>query len=230
MNKVLEIESAIARIESGMTIMLGGFFWSGSPFSLVRALTARHGELKDLTLISNDAASALGHPESYGNALIATGMFRKIIASFIGHNHEAMKMLASGELEMEMVPMGTFAERIRIGGAGIGGFLTPTGIGTIVAEGKEVLTVDGEEFLLEKPLKADVALLYGSVADTNGNVRSIGTARNFNLVMATAADHVILETRKLVHPGGIDPSDVNIPGPYIDAIVCAREEDYTLKW
>ena len=230
MNKVLDIEAAVARIESGMTIMLGGFFWSGSPFSLVRALTARKGELKDLTLISNDAGSEFMHPESYGNELIATGMFRKIVASFIGHNHEAMKKLAAGELEMEMVPMGTFAERIRAGGSGIGGFLTPTGVGTVVAEGKEMMTVDGVEYLLEKPLKADVALLYGSLADTNGNVRTIGTARNFNLVMAAAADYTILETRKLLKPGDIDPSDINIPGPYIDAIVFAREEDYSLKW
>jgi acetate CoA/acetoacetate CoA-transferase alpha subunit len=230
MSKVVGIEEAIESIESGMTVMLGGFFWSGSPFSLVRALTARKGKLKDLTLISNDAASASGHTESYGNALIATGMFRKCVASFIGHNHEAMRRIARNELELEMVPMGTFAERIRIGGAGIGGFLTKTGVGTIVADGKETMIVDGVEYLLEKPLNADVALLYGSVADENGNVRSFGTARNFNTVMAAAANYSIVETRKLVNPGELDASDIAIPAPYIDAIVYADEKDYTLKW
>jgi len=228
MSKLIDIEQAVGRIESGMTIMIGGFFFSGSPFSLVRALTARKGELKDLTLISNDAASEFRHPEAYGNALIATGMFRKLVSAFIGHNHEAMKRIASGEIELEMVPMGTFAERIRIGGAGIGGFLTPTGLGTIVAEGKEIIISDGKEYLLEKPLKADVAFVYGRTADTDGNVRAAGTARNFNVAMATAADYTILETRNLVQPGMIDPSDVNIPGPYVDAIVMANESDYVL--
>jgi len=228
MSKVIDINQAVSRVESGMTIMIGGFFFSGSPFSLVRALTARKGELKDLTLISNDAASEFKHPEAYGNALIATGMFRKLISAFIGHNHEAMKRIASGEIELEMVPMGTFAERIRAGGAGIGGFLTPTGLGTIVAEGKEIMVLDGKEYLLEKPLKADVALVYGSMADTDGNVRSVGTARNFNIAMATAADYTIVETRKLMQPGLLDPSDVTIPSPYVDAIVTANESDYVL--
>jgi acetate CoA/acetoacetate CoA-transferase alpha subunit len=211
-----------------MTIMLGGFFWSGSPFSLIRALTARAGKVRGLTLISNDAGSAFAHPESYGNALIATGMFRRCIASFIGHNHAAMKRIAEGDLELELIPMGTFAERIRIGGSGIGGFLTPTGIGTVVAEGKQIIESDGETYLLEKPLKADVALIYGSRADENGNVLSRGTARNFNAVMAAAADYTVVEAREIVRSGAIDPGDVFIAAPYVDAIVLAKESDYTL--
>jgi acetate CoA/acetoacetate CoA-transferase alpha subunit len=224
------MDEALDHIESGMTIMLGGFFWSGSPFSLIRALTVRAGRLKGLTLISSDAGSALAHPESYGNAMVATGMFDRCIASFIGHNHTAMKMIAEGNLELEMVPMGTFAERIRIGGSGIGGFLTPTGIGTVVEGGKRIIEVDGESYLLEKPLKADIALIYGGRADENGNVQTCGTARNFNAVMAAAADYAVVEVREVVKSGEIDPSDVFIAAPYIDAIVQANESDYTLVW
>jgi acetate CoA/acetoacetate CoA-transferase alpha subunit len=226
MEKLIAVEDAIDKIESGMTIMLGGFFLAGSPFGLIKELTRRGGALKNLTLISNDAASEFRLPAAYGNALIATGMFKKCVASFIGHNHAAMKMIADGELELETLPMGTLAERIRAGGAGIGGFLTPTGVGTVVAEGKAVINVDGTDYILEKALKADVALIYGSVADENGNIFSNGVARNFNVAMAAAARHVIAEVRKTVRSGEIDPSAVTIPAPYIDAVVLAADEDY----
>jgi acetate CoA/acetoacetate CoA-transferase alpha subunit len=228
MNKIISMEQAIDRIESGMTIMLGGFFWSGSPFSMVRELTRRKGRLRDMTLISNDAASDFMHPESYGNELIATGMFKKCIASFIGHNHAAMKMIGEGSLELETIPMGTFAERIRAGGAGIGAFLTPTGVGTPVADGKQIMNIDGKEYILELPLRADVALIYGSKADSNGHIYSRAVARNFNTVMATAADYVIAEVRETVKSGEIEPDRVTIPGTFIDAVVSARESDYTL--
>ncbi len=219
-------EEALDHIQPGMTIMLGGFFWSGSPFSLICGLTERKDRLSDLTLISSDAGSAFMHPEAYGNALLDSDMIVKCIATFVGHNHVLMKRVAAGGLALEMVPMGTFAERIRIGGAGIGGFLTQTGVGTEVAAGKEVFRMDGVDYLIEKPLKADVALIYGSVCDTNGNVRIDGTARNFNTIMATAADYVIVEARKIVEPGEIDPSHVAVAAPFIDAVVPAREALY----
>ena len=223
MNKLISCSEAVNRIESGMRIMLGGFFYSGLPMHLVRALTARKGQLHDLTLISNDAGTEFMHPEAPGNALIETGMFKKCICSFIGHNDAAMKLIAAGQLEMEMMPMGTFAERIRIGGAGIGGFLTPTGLNTAVAEGKEIIRVDGRDYLLEKPLKADIALIYGSVVEEYGNVFLNGVAKNFNVTMATAADYVIVEAKRYVKGGEIDPSVVSIPAPYVDAIVKAED-------
>jgi acetate CoA/acetoacetate CoA-transferase alpha subunit len=231
MEKLTTIDEALSHIRDGMTIMLGGFFWSGSPFSLIVGLTNRKEAARGLTLISSDAATAMGHPEAYGNALIETGIFTKCIGAFMGHNHAAMKRIAEGRLELEMVPMGTFAERIRIGGAGIGGFLTPTGIGTEVADGKQIIPVDGVDYLLEKPLKADIALIYGSRVDTNGNVQLFGTARNYNGLMATAADYVIVEAREIVAPGSIDPSDVFIAAPFVDAIVPSDPSLYeALTW
>ncbi|MDR2296212.1 MAG: 3-oxoacid CoA-transferase subunit A [Clostridiales Family XIII bacterium] len=228
MNKIISMEQALDHIESGMTIMLGGFFWSGSPFGLIRELSKRKGRLRDLTLISNDAGSAFLHPESYGNALMDTGMFKKCVASFIGHNHAAVRLIGEKKLELEMVPMGTFAERIRAGGAGIGGFLTPTGVGTPVAEGKQNMRICGSDYILELPLKADVALIYGSRVDAYGHVYSRAVARNFNTVMATAAEYVIVEAREIVKSGEIEPDRVTIPGVFIDAVVQARESDYTL--
>ncbi|MBQ9980387.1 MAG: CoA transferase subunit A [Oscillospiraceae bacterium] len=228
MGKITTFEEAIDHIQSGMTVMIGGFFLAGCPFGLVKELTRRGGKLENISLISNDAASEFKMPHAYGNELIATGMVKKVTCAFIGHNHVAMKKIADGELELEMQPMGTFAERIRIGGAGIGGFLTPTGVGTPIAEGKPVINVDGVDYILEKPLKADVALIYGSVADENGNIYTTGVARNFNVDMATAAKYTVAEVRKIVKPGEIDPSMVTIPAPFIDAIVLAKEEDYLL--
>ncbi len=228
MRKTVSAEQAIDTIQSGMTVMLGGFFFSGSPFRLIREWTARAGELRGLTLVSNDAASELRRPDALGNALVASGMFEKCIASYIGHNAAAMRLIERGELELETLPMGTLAERIRCGGAGIGGFLTPTGLGTVVQEGKEIVRVDGRDFLLEKPLRADVALIYGDSADEHGNVVLRGVARNFNTVMATAADRVIVETPRLVRVGELDPDSVSIPAPYIDQIVVSEGRDYLL--
>ncbi len=228
MTKVVSVQEALDHIKPGMTIMLGGFFWSGSPFVLIRELTKRAGSLHDLTLISNDAGSEFMHDESLGNALLETGMFKKCIASFIGHNKPAMRLIAEGKMELETLPMGTFAECIRAGGAGIGGFLTPTGVGTPVARGKQVVDVDGMEYLLEKPLRADVALIFGNEADECGNVWNKGVARNFNVHMATAADYVIVETPTVLRSGEMDPNMVSIPAPYVDAIVKSEEGDYIL--
>ncbi|MCD7922841.1 MAG: 3-oxoacid CoA-transferase subunit A [Clostridiales bacterium] len=222
-NKLTTAKEALAVLKSGSVIMLGGFFYSGAPFDLVRALTARKNELRDLTLISNDACSEYVFPDAIGNAMIETGMFRKLICTYPGHNHAAMKLASEGKLELEIYPMGTFAEKIRAGGAGLGGVLTPVGVGTEIAEGKETLIINGREYLLELPLRADVALIYGSRVDAYGNVYERGISGNFNMVMATAADYVVVETKEYVSAGAIDASAVAIPEPFIDAIVLQEE-------
>ncbi|MCC8082523.1 MAG: 3-oxoacid CoA-transferase subunit A [Lachnospiraceae bacterium] len=218
-NKLMTAKEAVAGLQSGSVIMLGGFFYSGAPFDLVRALTDRKNELKDLTLIANDACSEYVFPDALGNALMATGMFRKLICTYPGHNRAAMQLASEGKLELEIYTMGTFTEKIRAGGAGLGGVLTPVGVGTEVAEGKEMINVCGRDYLLELPLRADVALIYGSKVDACGNVYERGIAGNFNVVMALAADFVVVETREYVSAGEIDASEVTIPEPFIDAIV-----------
>ncbi len=224
-SKIISIADAVAKIKSGSTVMLGGFFYSGAPFELVRALTKRKGELKDITLITNDACSEFVFSDAIGNDLIDTGMFKKIICTYMGHNHAAMKLAKAEKLELEVLPMGTFAERIRAGGAGLGGFLTPTGLGTSVQEGKQILHVNNRDYLLELPLHADVALVYGSVVDRYGNVHHRGVAANFNTVMATAADYVIVEAKKYLEEELLDPNSITIPAPYVDAIVLQEERD-----
>lgn len=222
-DKRISAADAVAKIQSGSTVMLGGFFYSGAPFDLVRALTKRKGGLKDITLITNDACSEFVFPDAIGNDLIATGMFKKIICTYMGHNHAAMKLAKEGKLELEVLPMGTFAERIRAGGAGLGGFLTPTGLGTLVEDGKQIIHVNGRDYLLELPLHADVALVYGSIADRYGNVSHRGIAGNFNTVMATAADYVIVEAKGYLDKELLDPNSITIPAPYVDAIVLQEE-------
>lgn len=222
-DKRITAEEAVGRIQPGSTLMLGGFFYSGAPFDLVRALTKRKGDLHDITLISNDACSEFVFADAIGNSLVETGMFKKIICSYMGHNHSAMRLAEEGKLELEVLPMGTFAEKIRAGGAGLGGFLTPTGIGTLVEEGKKILTVNGKNYLLELPLHADVALIYGSRTDRFGNVSHRGVASNFNTIMAAAADYVVLETREYLEDEPLDPNSITIPAPFIDNIVLQKE-------
>lgn len=171
--------------------------------------------VKNLTVICNDG----GVPGEGSGLLIRNKQVKKLIATHIGLNPEVAQQMNSGELEVELVPQGTFAERIRCGGAGIGGFLTPTGIGTEVEEGKQKITIDGKEYLLELPLRADVAIIRGSIVDKLGNVFYNGTTRNFNTVMATAADIVICAAEKIVEPGEIDPNCVATPSLFVDYIV-----------
>lgn len=223
MNKIMSASQALASVKSGTSIMIGGFFFSGCPFSLIRELMSKAGELSGLTLISNDACSQFQRPEAIGNELFQTGMISRVICSFLGHNDAAMKLAAEGKLEVDMMPMGTFAERIRAGGAGLGGVLTPTGVGTPIAEGKRTIELDGKTYLLETPLRADLALVYGTVVDEYGNAYLRGNSRNFNTVMATAADYVVIEAKSIVKGGDIDPDMVMIPAPYVDAIVKAGE-------
>lgn len=217
MSKVISMEEAVAKLSDGMSLMIGGFMGCGNAHHLVQAVI--DAGLKDLTMISNDAAMP-----GYGIAkLVEHRRLRRLVTSHVGLNPEVGVQMNSGELEVELVPQGTLVERIRSGGAGLGGVLTPTGIGTPVAEGKPVITVDGKDYLLEQPLRADVALLNGYRVDPDGNVWYRGDARNFNPVMATAADLVIVEVDHLVERGEIPPEDVVTPGVFVDYIVVGGE-------
>jgi len=214
MNKVLRSAAeAVAMIEDGATIMMGGFGLCGIPENLIAALLARGA--RNLTVVSNNAGV-----DDFGiGVLLRARQVRKMIATYVGENKEFERQFLAGELEVELVPQGTFAERIRAGGAGIGGFFTPTGHGTLVAEGKETRTIDGKMFVLEPPLTADFAFVKAWKGDRAGNLVYRRTARNFNPVMATAARVTIAEVEHLVEPGEIDPDHVVTPGIFVRHIL-----------
>ncbi|NYB74869.1 CoA transferase subunit A [Sedimentibacter hydroxybenzoicus DSM 7310] len=212
-NKLITIEQAADMVHDGMTIMIGGFLGCRNPYQIVDALVAKG--VKNLTLIANDSS----FPEVGIGKLIVNKQVKKLIASHVGTNKETGNQMNSGEMEVELVPQGTLAERVRAAGAGLGGVLTPTGLGTVVAEGKDIINVDGKDYLLEKALKADLAIIVGAKVDKKGNVRYAKATRNFNPLMATAADIVIVEADEVVEVGEIDPDDVMTPGIFIDYIV-----------
>lgn len=213
MSQYISAEEAAAKVKDGMTVMIGGFLANGTAEKVIEAMV-RSG-VKDLTVITNDTA----YPDRGVGLLLGAGQIKKLIVSYIGATPKASELMNSGEIEIEFAPQGTLAERIRCGGFGLGGVLTPTGLGTIVAEGKEVLNIDGKDYLLEKPLRADVALIGASQCDPDGNLRYRGTSRNFNPMMATAADVVIVEPREMVETGVIAPEDVHTMGMLVDYIV-----------
>ena len=214
MNKVLaSADEAVALIPDGATIMMGGFGLCGLPENLIKALHTRG--TSDLTVISNNAGV-----DDFGiGILLRARQIRKMIATYVGENKEFERQFLSGEVEVELVPQGTFAERIRAGGAGVGGFFTPTGYGTMVAEGKETRVIDGAHYVLEAPLHADFAFVRAHRGDATGNLTYRRTARNFNPVMATAARVTIAEVDELVRPGEIDPDHVVTPGIYVRHIL-----------
>ncbi|WP_456298946.1 CoA transferase subunit A [Marinisporobacter balticus] len=212
-NKVVTIEEAMHHIKDGMTIMIGGFMAAGTPEKFMDALVKKG--VKDLTIIGNDG----GWPNKGIGKLVCNKQVKKLIASHVGLNPEVGSQMNSGELETELVPQGTLAERIRAGGNGLGGILTPTGVGTIVEEGKEKITVDGKVYILEKPLKADIALVGASIGDKKGNLYYNKATKNFNPLMATAAELVIAGAEKIVEVGEIDSNDVMTPGLFVDYIV-----------
>src|SRR5437762_3104941 len=213
MNKVLATaDDAVALIPDGASILMGGFGLCGIPENLIAALHRRG--TKNLTVISNNA----GVDEFGIGILLRTRQVRKMVATYVGENKEFERQFLSGELQVELVPQGTFAERIRAGGAGIGGFFTPTGYGTLVAEGKETRAIDGKPFVLEAPLRADFAFVKAWQGDRAGNLVYRRTARNFNPVMATAADVTIAEVEHLLEPGEIDPDHVHTPGIFVTFI------------
>jgi 3-oxoacid CoA-transferase subunit A len=214
MNKALATAAdAVSRIPDGASILVGGFGLCGIPEHLIAALHAQG--TRDLTVISNNAGV-----DGFGiGILLKSRQVRKMISTYVGENKEFERQFLTGELEVELVPQGTFAERIRAGGAGIGGFFTPAGYGTLVAEGKESRVIDGRPCLLEKPLRADFAFVKAWTGDRAGNLVYRRTARNFNPVMATAADVTIAEVEHLVEAGQIDPDHVVTPGIFVTYIL-----------
>jgi 3-oxoacid CoA-transferase subunit A len=208
------VETALyGLLKDGMTIMAGGFGLCGIAEACIEAI-ARSG-VKKLTIISNNCGN-----QGQGLAvLLKNRQVARVICSFVGGNPDLAEQYMKGTVKVELSPQGTLAERIRAGGAGIAGFYTPTGVGTAVAEGKEVREIDGKSYLLETPLRADLAIVRASVADVLGNLRFYRTARNFNPIMATAADMTVAEVDKLVHAGGIDPDDVHLPGLFVKRLV-----------
>jgi 3-oxoacid CoA-transferase subunit A len=210
MNKVLQSAvEAVTLIPDGATVMCGGFGLCGLPENLIKALHDRG--TRDLTIISNNPGV-----DDFGvGMLIRKKQVRKIFASYVGENKEFERQAIAGEIEYTLVPQGTLAERIRAAGAGIGGFFTPTGYGTIVAEGKETRVIDGRHYVLELPLHADFALIKAYKGDTRGNLIYRKTARNFNPVMATAAKVTLAEVEEIVQPGELDADAIVTPGIYV---------------
>lgn len=204
---------AVADIFDGATLMVGGFGLCGIPENLIKALYDKG--VKDLTVISNNAGV-----DGFGlGILLETRQIKKVIASYVGENKIFERQMLSGELEVELNPQGTLAERIRAGGAGIGGFYTPTGAGTVIAEGKETRVINGRTYVLEMPLIADFALVKAYKGDKRGNLTYRLTARNFNPMMATAAKVTIAEVEELVEPGELDPDLVATPEIFVKRLI-----------
>ncbi len=213
MNKVLRnADEAVALVSDGVTIMMGGFGLCGIPENLIAALHRRGWS--GLTIISNNA----GVDGQGIGLLLKSRQVKKMVSTYVGENKEFERQFLQNELEVELVPQGTFSERIRAGGAGIGGFFTPTGYGTLVSEGKETRIIDGRHYVLETPLKADFAFVKAHRGDSDGNLAYRRTARNFNPMMATAATVTIAEVEELVAPGAIDPDSVHTPSVFVQRI------------
>jgi acetate CoA/acetoacetate CoA-transferase alpha subunit len=217
LHKTATIEEISGLLHDGMTVMIGGFLGVGTPMTLVQVLLDK--KVTDITLIANDTAMV----DTGVGPLVVNKQLKRAIVSHIGTNPETGKQLMTGELQVELVPQGTLAERIRAGGSGLGGILTPTGVGTVVEEGKQKLEINGREYLLELPLRADVALLKAHKADKAGNLVYRKSSRNFNPIMALAADLVIAEVEELVEVGQIDPDEVMTPGILVDKIIYRKE-------
>jgi 3-oxoacid CoA-transferase subunit A len=214
MNKLYpDVASALDLLRDGMSVMSGGFGLCGIPEACIDEIA--RCATRDLTIISNNCGN-----QGQGLAvLLQRRQVRRVICSYVGGNPDLAEQYLAGTVEVELNPQGTFAERIRAGGAGLGGFYTPTGVGTVVADGKETREIDGRRFLLERPLRADLAIVRAQIADRFGNARFHRTARNFSPLMAAAADVTVLETDHLVEVGAIDPDDVHLPGLYVKRIV-----------
>lgn len=222
MNKVFDsAESALFDIKDGAIVMSGGFGLCGNPENLIRALHVKN--VRDLTVISNNCGT-----DDYGlGILLQARQISKMISSYVGENKNFEQQFLSGELEVELNPQGTLAERIRAGGAGIPAFFTATGVGTTVAEGKEIRSFDGRDYVMETALKADFALVKAWKGDRYGNLIFRKTARNFNSIMATAGKITIAEVEDLVEPGELDPDHVHIPSIFVQRII--KGESYQ-KW
>jgi 3-oxoacid CoA-transferase subunit A len=224
-NKICaSVADALAPLRDGMTIMVGGFGLSGNPEALIRGVVDKG--VRDLTLVSNNAGNL-------GKGLatwLKAGLIRKVICSYIGSNEELHTRMASGEVKVEITPQGTLAERMRAAGAGIPAFFTPTGVGTVVEDGKETREIDGRRYILERALHADVALVRAAKSDHFGNLRFWRTARNFNPVMATAAKLTLVECDQLVPDGTIDPDDVHLQGIFVHKIIHVPEHENAFEY
>ena len=223
MKKIISAKEAVNMIKDGSTVMIGGFLSCGTPDTLIDEMIRQN--ISNLTMICNDTST----PGKDRGKLIENKLVKKVIASHIGTNPETGRQMHDGEIEVELVPMGTLIEKIRAKGSGLGGVLTPTGVGTIIEESKETMEVDGKKYketmevdgkkyIFEKPLGADFALIYGTKVDKYGNVCFHGTTRNHNTIMATAAETVIVQADEIVDC--LDPNDVVIPGLFVDYVVC----------
>ncbi len=216
-------EALSGLLRDGMSIMSGGFGLCGNAEACIEAIAA--SGVKNLTIISNNCGN-----QGQGLAvLLQNRQVAKVICSFVGGNPDLADQYLSGKVQVELVPQGTFAERIRAGGAGIAGFYTPTGVGTVIADGKEVREIDGKRYLLERPLRADLAIVRAALTDRYGNLRFYRTARNFNPLMATAATVTVVEADRIVPKGAIDPDDVHLPGLYVKRIVVVPEHKNVIE-
>ena len=213
MSKVITLQEAVDKIGDGAVVMFGGFMCNGSALKIIDALVQKN--VQNITIICNDS----GLIDKGVGKLIANKQCKKIITSHIGLNKETGRQMTEGELEVDLIPQGTLAEQIRAAGYGLGGVLTKTGLGTLVEEGKQRIEVDGETYLLEKPLRADFAIIYGATVDHNGNIAYYGSESNFNPLMASAADVTIVEAGKLVVNGVLAPNSVVTPGVFVNYIV-----------
>ncbi|WJV63753.1 acetate CoA-transferase subunit alpha [Pectobacteriaceae bacterium CE70] len=216
-SKLIDASYFRSCLYDGMTIMFGGFMGVGTPALLVNEII--RSSVTDLTIIGNDT----GFIDTGVGPLIASGQVKKIIASHIGTNPETGRRMIAGEMEVELVPQGTLAERIRSGGAGLGGFLTPTGVGTIVEDNKQKITINGITYLLELPLKADLAIIQASIADTSGNLIYHLTARNFNPLIALAANKVIAQCEQIIPVGQLSPECIITPAALVDHLYAGEQ-------
>ena len=216
-NKVMKLSDAVGKIKDGATIMIGGFGITGRPLKCVEYISENN--IKDLTVICISGGQLFG-PNTMGmHAVFAQRLIKKYITTHIGTSPPAIEAYLEGQMEVEYSPMGTFVERIRAGGAGLGGILTPTGVGTLIAEGKKVINIDGKDYLLELPLRASFSLVKGYRADTFGNIEYRGNSMTTNIVMAMASDYTIAEVNEIVEPGEIPPDRVDTPGIFVKAVV-----------
>lgn len=222
---VHHIEDALDGILDGSTVLVGGFGLAGQPLALLDGLL--HQGARDLTIVSNNA----GNGDAGIAALLAARRVRKMVCSFPRQSDSWVfdRLYRAGELELEVVPQGNLAERIRAGGAGLGGFFTRTGAGTMLAEGKETRTIDGREYVLESPIRADVALVCAWRADRLGNLVFRKTSRNFNPVMATAATLTVAQSDRIVEVGELDPETVVTPGIFVDRVVAVGDREWVRR-
>ena len=213
MSKVKTLEEIVAKLQDNQVMMIGGFLCAGTPETFIDAIIEKG--IKNLTVIANDT----GFPDRGIGRLIVSKQVGKVVATHVGTNKETGRQMNAGEIICELVPQGTLAERIRTAGAGLGGFLTPTGVGTVVEEGKQRINVGGRDYLLELPIRADIALLHAWKADTSGNLVYRVASQNFNPLMAFAADLVIVSAEEIVEVGELDPDSVVTPGTLVDMLI-----------